>query len=113
MSTSAEFAAFVADQAELGTRLTHRRMFGEYALYLDGKTIGFLCDNSVFIKPTEPGQAFGLPVGPPYRGARDYLVADSLLERTDALRKLFVETAQALPVPEPRRPRGAGGRKKK
>jgi len=34
--------------------LTSRRMFGEYALYLDGKTVAFVCDDTLFIKPT-PG----------------------------------------------------------
>ena len=35
MATDADFIAYVHEQAGLRARLTHRRMFGEYALYVD------------------------------------------------------------------------------
>ena len=32
--------------------LTVKKMFGEYALYLDGVVVAFVCDDTLFIKPT-------------------------------------------------------------
>ena len=31
-------------------------MFGEYGLYFKGKNFGLVCDNTLFIKVTEPGR---------------------------------------------------------
>ena len=52
--------------------LTVRKMFGEYALYLDDKVVAFVCDDTLFIKPT-PGALVLLPDterAPPIRAAR-------------------------------------------
>ena len=52
MATDRDFIAYVTEQVALGDRLTHKKMFGEYALYVDGKVVAFACDNSVFVKPS-------------------------------------------------------------
>ena len=33
-------------------------MFGEYAFYVNGKVVALLCDNLLYIKPTEGGRLF-------------------------------------------------------
>lgn len=109
MATERDFVGYVVEQAGLGERLTYRKMFGEYALYLDGKVVAFACDNSLFVKPSEVATRLApdLPQRPPYPGAKDYPVADELLDDADALRRLIVETAAVMPAPEPARPRKA------
>ncbi len=104
MSTSADFIEYVAEQIALGTRLTHRKMFGEYALYVDGKVIAFACDNSLFIKPSPAAATLApkLPQAPPYPGAKDYPVADELLDDTESLRRLILATAELMPEPKPK-----------
>ena len=111
MATSRDFVAYVLEQAGLGDRLDVRRLFGEYALYLDGKVVAFACDDSLFLKPTQAAaeRAPGLPQRPPYPGAKPYPVADELLDDADALRALLLATAELLPAPRPRGP----GRKRK
>jgi TfoX/Sxy family transcriptional regulator of competence genes len=105
MATSRDFVDYVLEQAGLGERMDARRLFGEYALYLDGKVVAFACDDSLFVKPTEAAarRAPGLPQRPPYPGARPYPVADELLDDGDALRALLLETAERLPAPKPRK----------
>ncbi len=105
MATDRDFIEYVTEQVGLGGRLTYRKMFGEYALYLDGKVVAFACDNSMFIKPSAAADALapGLPRRPPYPGAKDYPVADELLDDIDALRQLITETAALMP--EPRLPK--------
>lgn len=107
MATNLSFVEYVAEQSELEGRLTWRRMFGEYALYLDGKVIAFACDNSLFIKAAAATAALtaDLPQRPPYPGAKDYPVADQLLDEPDTLRRLLLATAQAMPAPVPKSPK--------
>ena len=33
-------------------------MFGEYAIYCDGKVTALVCDNQLFVKPMEAGRSF-------------------------------------------------------
>jgi TfoX/Sxy family transcriptional regulator of competence genes len=82
-------------------------MFGEYALYLDGKVVAFACDNSLFVKPADATRDLtaDLPQRAPYPGAKLYSVADALLDEPDRLRKLLLATERAMPVPKPRAPR--------
>ena len=35
---------------------TVRPMFGEYAIYLDGKVLGFICDDTLLLKNLAPAQ---------------------------------------------------------
>lgn len=107
MATGQDFVDYVVEQVGLGSRLTFRKMFGEYALYLDGKVVAFACDNSLFIKPSDAVATLApdLPGRPPYPGAKDYPVADELLDDTDLLRRLITETAALMPPPKPAKPR--------
>ena len=107
MATDRDFIEYVTEQVGLGGRLTSKRMFGEYALYLDGKVVAFACDNSLFVKPSAAAIALApaLPQRPPYPGAKDYPVADELLDDTDALRQLILDTAALMPAPKPAKPR--------
>jgi TfoX/Sxy family transcriptional regulator of competence genes len=106
MATSIEFVDYVAEQIALGDRLTRKKMFGEYALYVDGKVVAFACDNSLFVKPSAAALRLApdLPQRPPYPGAKNYPVADELLDDSDSLRSLIVETARLMPAPKPKKP---------
>ncbi|MDK6077826.1 TfoX/Sxy family protein [Massilia varians] len=105
MGTERSFVDYVTELAGLGSRLTHKKMFGEYALYLDGKVVAFACDNSLFIKPSKAAATLApdLPQGPPYPGAKDYPIADELLDDPEALRRLIEETAALMPLPKPKK----------
>ncbi len=93
--------------------LTAKKMFGEYALYVNEKVVALVCDNDLFLKKTEAGLAFSDdPVGvPPYPGAKNYLLVPR--ERMDDVEWLaqFVRATEAeLPPPKPKKPRKAMGR---
>ena len=105
MGTEQSFVDYVVEVIGLGSRLTHKKMFGEYALYLDGKVVAFACDNSLYIKPSKAAGALApdLPQGPPYPGAKDYPIADELLDDPGALRRLIEETAALMPLPKPKK----------
>ena len=107
MATGIEFIEYVLEQAGFGARLTHKRMFGEYALYLDDKVVAFACDDSLFLKPTEAGRAVlpSVTAGTPYPEAKDYYVLDEFLDDTPLLQRLLQATFDALPAPKPKSPR--------
>ncbi|MEJ2631248.1 MAG: TfoX/Sxy family protein [Acidihalobacter sp.] len=107
MATERSFVQYVAEQADLGPRLTYRKMFGEYALYLDDKVVAFACDNSLFIKPTQAvqGDYPDFPIRPPYPGGKPHPVIDELLDEPDRLTRLIIETAAQLPKPKPKKPK--------
>lgn len=72
MSTSKDFAQHVLDLIGDDKHVRVRSMFGEYGLYYDGAMVGFVCDDTVFIKMTERTVAMlehQAKAGPPYPGA--------------------------------------------
>jgi TfoX/Sxy family transcriptional regulator of competence genes len=113
MATDLDYILYLHEQAGLGNELSHKKMFGEYALYLRGRVIGFVCDNQVFLKPTDPGkQLLGkIKEGAPYPGAKLYLLIDEAIDDPELLRRLLTTTAEALPLPAPKAPRKASTKK--
>jgi len=79
-------------------------MFGEYAVYINGKVVALVCDNSVFVKPTKVLQHLdaSLGEGPPYPGAKPYLLADALLDDPGMLRQVLLKTAAEVRAPKAR-----------
>jgi TfoX/Sxy family transcriptional regulator of competence genes len=101
MASDREFVKFVCDQLCGAGEISTRRMFGEAAVYLGDKVIGLICDNQLFVKPTEPGRAkIGAPIeAPPFPGANNwFLMAD--LDDPEFLADLVRTTAAALPSPK-------------
>lgn len=106
MSTTQSTVDFILDQINLPQMATHK-MFGEYALYCDGKVVALVCDNTLFVKITAPGKFFvgeNYQEGPPYPGAKPYLIIDSAeIEDTDWLTELIQITTEHLPAPKPKK----------
>lgn len=104
MATDASFIEYIADVARLGNRLTYRKMFGEYALYVDARPTAFVCDNRIYVKLVDAAARLteALPRGQAYPGSKPYAVADELLDDPPALQALLLETAGALPLPKPK-----------
>jgi TfoX/Sxy family transcriptional regulator of competence genes len=98
MASDQSYVDYVCEQAGLGSALSYKKMFGEYALYLEGKVIGLVCDNQLFLKPTLQGKALLSVVSehPPYSGAKPHFRISDELDDRDLLKRLFVATAGAL-----------------
>ena len=104
MATDASTVHYICDQAGFGPRLTYRKMFGEYALYLNEKVVAFVCDDQLFLKPTAEGREFlgQVQLAPPYPGAKDYFLLIDELEDPERLRGVLRVKADTLPLPKPR-----------
>jgi len=107
MASDQSFIDYILDQLTPLAGLSYKKMFGEYALYHHGKVIGFVCDNQLYIKPTDAGRAvLKSPVdGFPYPGAKAHFQATDAIDDADLLRSVVVATSAALPEPTPKKPK--------
>ena len=104
MATTQAFIDELLARIGPASGVTARAMFGEFALYLDGKVVALACDQQLFVKPTVPGRGAVRHVdeASPYPGAKPHLRIVDELDDADALRHLLAVTAAASPVPKPR-----------
>lgn len=105
MSSSQSTVDYMLEQMARAGSVSARRMFGEYGVYCNGKVVALICDNQLFIKPTEAGRALAGAIGEglPYPGAKPWLLVDGdRLEDADWLTGLVRVTADALPPPKPK-----------
>lgn len=106
MATQDRTVAFLQEQLGSIDGLSIRKMFGEYGVWVDGKTIGLICNDQLFLKPTEAAKALAPAAtqAPPYEGAKPNMVIDAdQWEDREWLVELVQATAAALPAPKPKR----------
>jgi len=105
MATDKSFAEYVQDQAGDAGPISIRKMFGEYALYWENKVVALICDNQLFVKPTEGGRALidHIVEAPPYPGAKPHLLVGDELDDRDWLAGLLQATAKEVPEPKPKK----------
>jgi TfoX/Sxy family transcriptional regulator of competence genes len=105
MGTSAATIAHLLDTLGAVNGLSARKMFGEYAVYLDSRVVALVCDDQLFVKPT-PGARAALPEAAeamPYPGARPHLLATGALDDPDRLGRALAAVAGELPPPKPKK----------
>jgi len=105
MASDQNYVDFVLDQIENAGEITAKKMFGEYAIYSNGKIFGLICDNQLYIKPTDAGREYidDLVEAPPYLGAKlSFLIGDKIEDR-DWLSELIRISLPQLPEPKPKK----------
>ena len=106
MSTQQKTVDYIAEQSAGAGSITTKKMFGEYGMYCDGKVMAFICDDQLFIKPTEAGRAYlgTVTEAEAYPGSKLYFLIDGdRWDDADWLAGLVKVTADALPTPKPRK----------
>ena len=104
MATTPATIAHIIDTLS-GLPLTSRKMFGAYALYAGGVVVAFVCDDTLFIKPT-PGALAMLPDaerGPAYPGSKDYIIGSEALDDPDLCIRALRAVAADAPPTKPRK----------
>jgi len=103
MATRQDIVDFIVEQLAGARDVTARKMFGEFALYSQGKVVALVCDDQLFVKPTDAGRSFigTVSEGQPYPGAKPcFLIAGDQWEDGDWLSELIRLTARELPLPK-------------
>lgn len=105
MATQKETVEFLLTKLRQPGRFEARAMFGEYALYADGKVVALVCDDRLFVKilPASRELAPLCEQGPPYPGAKPhYLVEEGQFSSLPTLPAILCAVAASLP--EKKRP---------
>ena len=105
MASDQDFVDFVVEQIHDAGLITYRKMFGEYALYCEGKVVALICDNQLFIKPTDAGRSYIGEVveAPPYPGGKPWFLIEEDLEDRDWISQLIRLSEKELPLPKPKK----------
>ncbi|WP_354005361.1 TfoX/Sxy family protein [Roseateles amylovorans] len=96
---------YVLEQISQAGDVSAKKMFGEFGIYCDGRVVGFLCDDQLFVKITEAGrQHIAQPKeGLAYPGAKpSFLIDGDLWEDREWLSTLIRRTAAEIPLPKPK-----------
>ena len=106
MATKKNTVEYILEQIAEAGAVSARRMFGEYAIYCDGKVVALVCDDQLFVKPTKAGEKFivNISEAPPYPGAKPYyLISGDQWDDADWLTMLISLSAAELPLPKPKK----------
>lgn len=106
MATSREYALFVENLFRGVDGFSMKRMFGEYGIYLQGRVLGFLCDEQILLQDTPTARKL-LPDAERkelFPGSKLFIIFSD-----EGNHHLLQSVAQAmweeLPVPKPRKGR--------
>ena len=104
MASNTDFVQYVVDQCADAGEISARNMFGDYGIYCDGKIFGLICDDRLYIKPTEAGRRLlhKEDLRPPYDGAKDYFYIAEV-DDSQYLASLVKVTCNELPAPKPKK----------
>jgi len=113
MASDLTFVEYLCDQMSAAGTIAYRKMFGDYAIYCQGKVVALVCDNQLFVKPTVGGGALlGSAVQePPYPGAKPHFLIGDRLDDREWLSNLIRITETELPAPKPKKAKRAGASK--
>lgn len=105
MASTHDFVQHVVDQIDDDCAMTFRKMFGEYGIYSQDTLVALVCDDRLFVKPTEAGRTYiGTPTAAPaYPGAKHSFLIEDRLDDGSWLSELIRITRAHLPPPRPRR----------
>lgn len=104
MASDQSYVDYIMDQLVGIKGISSRKMFGEYAIFVDKKVVALICNNSLFVKHTISGREFiGTPVeAPPYKGAKPSFQISESVEDSEWLKRLINLTSIELPEPKPK-----------
>ena len=101
MATDLSYIQFVCEQLR-GEEAAYKKMFGEYMVYIEGKPVLLVCDNTVFVKQVKELEEIMSEAdkGYPYDGAKEHYILD--IENTDLTEKVVGILKEVTPLPKKR-----------
>ncbi len=113
MATSARTMEILLEHLSDIPTIRARKMFGEYAVYVEDKVVGFVCDDRLLLKitPASKSRVRTQAMGKPYPGAKDYYRIDEHdWDNREYITELVTATADSLPAPKLKQPKVSGTR---
>ncbi len=93
---------FILEQLAGAGAVSARKMFGEYGIYCEGRMVGLVCGDQLFVKPTDGGRRHVGPIdeSSPYKNAKPhFVIPGEKWDDAEWLAMLIKITASELPVP--------------
>ena len=106
MATTADFIEYVCGQIEGAGEVRHKKMFGEYMVYVNDKPILLVCDNMAFVKilPCLDALMANAEKGHPYNGAKEHYILD--IDNADFAKEVVAVLEPVMQIPKPRKKKG-------
>lgn len=114
MATQKETIGFILGKLRDSDRFSARAMFGEFALYADGKVVALVCDDLLFVKIVPASQELERQCekGNPYPGAKPhYLVEEGQLSTIENLPAILGAIAASIPDKKAKRKKKPGSQR--
>lgn len=96
-----DLVQYIVEQASKAGEVSAKKMFGDYCLYCDGKSVGLICDNYLYLKPLIQLEPLlhdcDRQMQPPYEGAKPHYVITDVDDR-DYVSLLVKTVIELLPA---------------
>jgi len=105
MSTSKDTIEYILHNLHNAPRFNSRAMFGEYALYADGKVVALVCNDLLYVKILPASQSLeGIcETDAPYPGAKPhYVISEEQIRNLTDLPDVLLSLAASLPIKKKR-----------
>ena len=80
-----DLVTYIVEQASQAGEVSAKKMFGDYCLYCDGKPVGLICDDYLYLKPLKQLEPLlheeDKQMKPPYEGAIPHFVITNVDDR--------------------------------
>ena len=105
-----EFNEYVREVFSAAGDIVIKPMMGGYLVYLNGKLVGDICDNELFLKrtPTSDKLLADSEMRYPYDGSKTLMHVFDRFEDTELIAKLLEGMYAELPERKPKRVKGEG-----
>lgn len=99
MATDNSYIQFVMEQLHCEDA-SYKKMFGEYMVYVEGKPIFTVCDNTVFVKQVKELEEIMAEAdkGFPYESAKECYILD--IENAGLVEKVVAVLKEVIPLPK-------------
>ncbi len=103
MATNESFINHVVEQLNDVGNVSYKKMFGEYMVYVNGKPVVIVCDNTAFVKKVDSISKLMecADIGYPYEGAKEHYVLD--IDNIELSKQVVLALESVTPMPKPRK----------
>lgn len=100
MATTLTYIDYVCEQLDGVGEISYKKMFGEFLVYLNGKPVITVCDNTCYVKklPCTENLLSTSEVGYPYTNAKEHFVLN--IDDAELSKEVIIELEKVTPLPK-------------
>ena len=103
MASDLDYVQYIIDQIKTNGKITYKKMFGEYLIYLNNKPVVLVCDNTAFVKMLDCIKPLmeNTETGFPYKGAKEHYIVN--VDDSEHLSDVVMVLEKNVPIPKKKR----------